>query len=191
KKLIDNLLSATRFATGTVAPDYTRVQVSELIESALKAHKHAAEVKSIELLSEIRGPERILIDPNQVLRAIGHLVENGVKFGPENSRVQVRCWAETLNSESDRNWVVSVTDSGPGIPLIERQHVCEPFYQIDGRVTRRHGGAGLGLAIVDRVAKAHGGSLAISQSESGGAQMIFRIPSNGPQSKTVVERVSL
>ncbi len=189
KKLIDNLLSATRFATGTVAPEYTRVRVAELIDSSIKAHQQVADTKAMELLADIRGPEMILVDPNQMRRAIGHLVENGIKFGPEKSHVQIRCWAETLNSESDRNWVVSVTDSGPGIPLLERQHVCEPFYQTDGRMTRRHGGAGLGLAIVDRVAKAHGGALSISQAESGGAQMILRIPLNGPQSKILVRRV--
>ena len=83
---------------------------------------------------------------------------------------------ETVDAESQRNWVVGISDEGPGIPRSERELVIQPFYQCDGSPTRSHGGAGLGMAIASRTASVHGGNLVISDADGGGCLVIFRIP---------------
>ena len=110
--------------------------------------------------------------------ALSHLISNAIKFGPEDAEVQVRTWLEVVGDNEQRYWAVSVSDTGPGIPVEEREHVCQPFYQTDGSITRQHGGAGLGLAIVEQTARAHAGDLRINDAEGGGAVVTLRLPMN-------------
>ena len=73
-------------------------------------------------------------------------------------------------------WELCITDQGPGIPKSERERVLEPFCQLDGSVTRIHGGAGLGLAIAHRTCLAHGGTLQILEGVEGGTRVVMRVP---------------
>jgi signal transduction histidine kinase len=72
--------------------------------------------------------------------------------------------------------VLTVDDDGPGIPDAERERVLQRFVRLDEARSRDDGGSGLGLAIVDEVARAHGGSVSISQSPLGGARIEVRLP---------------
>ena len=71
---------------------------------------------------------------------------------------------------------MAVLDEGPGIPAEQRERVIQPFYQIDGSVTRAQGGAGLGLSIAERTARLHGGMLLIGQAPGHGARVALRVP---------------
>jgi len=176
QKMIDNLLAATRFASGSRALETECFSPEDLIAVSVDECQAQADEKqvSIEVLHTVSLV--VFADRAQCQAAITHLLENAIKFGPVKGLIQIRSWTETVNQDAQKNWVLSISDEGPGIPVDEREHVVQPFYQSDSSPTRLHGGAGLGLAIASRAAASHGGSLMIREADHGGGLVIYRIP---------------
>lgn len=176
KGLIDDLLIATRFATEEAALEPTVGDPNVLIQAAVKRHAYGIQQRGVHLEVDGEITESVVVDRNRMVDAISHLLSNGIKFGPNQGILRLRTWLEVVGDDDARNWALSVTDQGPGIPLEERERVCQPFYQSDGSATRRHGGAGLGLAIVQQTVRAHGGSLVISDADGAGVSVTIRVP---------------
>ena len=107
-------------------------------------------------------------DPSLIRQLIGNLVDNAIKF-TEKGAVDVR-----VGQEDDSAWV-EVSDTGPGIPEDELQHVFDRFYRTDQARSRSDGvpGTGLGLAIVRSIARVHEGEVTAGRSQAGGA--LFRV----------------
>jgi len=97
-------------------------------------------------------------DPDKLRRAMIHVLDNAAKFTPRGGEVAV---AVERGAEGNDSISLLVADSGPGVRREEVDKILEPFYQVDGSVTRSHGGVGLGLAFARRVSEALGGSLAV------------------------------
>ena len=95
-------------------------------------------------------------DAARLGRAVTEMIGNAGKFTPEGGAVGVR-----LRRLPTKQFELCVADTGPGVPREATARVFEPFYQADGSVTRLHGGAGVGLAIVRGVAKGHGGDVRV------------------------------
>lgn len=102
-------------------------------------------------------------------RALGNLIDNAARYG--GGRVSVRLRAEPASSsgESSANWLVEITDQGPGIPAQEYERVFEPFYRLEPSRNRHTGGVGLGLTIAREIVNAHGGSLRLRSATSASA----------------------
>jgi two-component system, OmpR family, sensor kinase len=115
---------------------------------------------------------RLVADPDRLAQALRNLLTNAIKHTAErDGRVVMRC--EPL----DAGWVrFVVEDDGPGIPLEQRELVFERFHRTDPARDRASGGAGLGLAIVAAIAKAHGGGVRARQSRLGGARVELDLP---------------
>lgn len=178
--LIENLLNVTRFATGVVALETGAVDALEVVR--VVAAEVAARVKARGVRLELRASphlETVLADRARVIEALRQLVDNALKFGPQGQRVGIDV---QILAEGDHPLVEwAVTDEGPGIPPEQRDRVVEPFYQVDGSTTRQHGGAGLGLAVAERIASLHGGRLVITGAPGGGARVALRIPTRPGQ----------
>ncbi|MCA9572493.1 MAG: hybrid sensor histidine kinase/response regulator, partial [Myxococcales bacterium] len=161
--LIENLLNVTRFATGAVALELSAVDPLDVVRSV--GHEFVGRLKARAMRFEVRtGPdlEPVMVDRARVHEALRQVVDNAVKFGPDGQRLGVDVQL-LVDGDGDRRLLEwAVTDEGPGIPPDQRDRVVEPFYQVDGSVTRRFGGAGLGLAVAERVADLHGGRLVIT-----------------------------
>jgi signal transduction histidine kinase len=177
KELIDNLLNVTRFATGSVQLECSVCDVGAVVDGAVAALAERAGRRGIRL--EVGRPpqsEPLIGDPARLGDALRQVLDNAVKFSPDGGRVRVDV-RTLVEGDADRRLVeVAVTDEGPGIPPDERDRVIEPFYQIDGSVTRAYGGAGLGLAVAERTARLHQGRLVITGAPDGGARVALRIP---------------
>ncbi len=106
-------------------------------------------------------------------RATLNLVENAVKYTPAGGRVEL-----TVGRENHAG-ILSVLDTGPGIPLEARARVFEPFVRLDADRGRETGGAGLGLSIARSIVTAHGGVLTLESPAAGGARFIIRLPAAG------------
>ncbi|MEM9070943.1 MAG: hybrid sensor histidine kinase/response regulator [Myxococcota bacterium] len=111
-----------------------------------KAHVRVVEELSAEPM-DARG------DPDKLRRALVHVLDNAAKFTPRGGSIAVQTRA------SGDAYQVLVIDGGPGIDPAERDRIFEPFVQVDGSATRRHGGVGLGLAFARRVTEALGGGV--------------------------------
>lgn len=115
-------------------------------------------------------------DPAALGRAVLNLMDNAAKWSPENGTVRI-----TLRPVSQNLVELTVADSGPGIPEADRTKVFERFYR--SIQSRSMPGSGLGLAIVKQVIARHGGTIAVEESDDGGALMRVRLPGSPTRSE--------
>jgi signal transduction histidine kinase len=107
-------------------------------------------------------PGTLLADPERLRAALDALLENAVKYTPEHAAIELRCRAGAAGQ-----LVIEVLDEGPGVPEAALQRIFERFGRADAARTRATGGVGLGLAIADAIAKAHGGRCEVSSTPAG------------------------
>jgi signal transduction histidine kinase/CheY-like chemotaxis protein len=171
-RLIEDILDVSRIVTGKFSLDVRPLNLVLPIEAALDAVRPAAEAKKIELrvvLDRQAGP--VTGDPHRLQQVIWNLLSNAIKFTPPGGQVEVRL--ERIASQIE----IRVTDTGQGISAEFLPYVFDRFRQADSTSTRRHGGLGLGLAIVRHLIEIHGGTTqALSQGEGQGATFVVRLP---------------
>jgi two-component system sensor histidine kinase MprB len=150
--------------------DFEPAPLAELVQESVEAARSAFEERGVSLFYEPPGQPLVAeVDRGQVGRAVSNLVDNALKFTPPSGRVTVDV------RRRDGEASISVSDTGPGIPEEEREHVFERFYQ--GRQGQALGkGSGLGLAIVAGVARRHGGSVTVTSPQGAGATFELRLP---------------
>lgn len=170
-KLIEDILDVSRIITGKLRLELQKIELDGVIRAALEVVRPAAEAKGIELKATIAPDAAVSGDPDRLQQVAWNLLSNAVKFTPEGGRVEI-----TLAREEAAALVV-VKDSGRGIDPEVLPHVFERFWQADSSPTRRHGGLGLGLAIVRHLVELHGGSVrAESRGAGHGATFTARLP---------------
>ncbi len=171
-QLIDDLLEVSRIITGKIRLDFIPCELQTVIEAAAESLRPTAEAKGVSLQISAKsdvGP--VLGDRERLQQVVWNLLSNAVKFTPSGGSVQLDLVRINAHAE------IVVTDSGAGIGGDFLPHVFERFRQADGSTTRKHGGLGLGLAIVRHLVELHGGSArAESEGEGKGATFTVRLP---------------
>jgi signal transduction histidine kinase len=109
-------------------------------------------------------------DPRLLQRAITNLLENAVRYTPAGGEISVAWEAE------GGQWRLTIADTGPGIAPEDLPHLFAPFYRGEASRNRATGGAGLGLAIAQRIIRAHGGALTAANGPQGGAVFTATAP---------------
>ncbi len=174
-QLIEDILDVSRIVSGNLRLNPRPVQLQQVIEAAVDSIRPAADAKKISLeikLDKEAGP--VSGDPDRLQQVVWNLLSNAVKFTPEGGHVNVSLKGSNSNVE------VVVSDNGNGIPAEFLPHVFDRFRQADGSKTRRHGGLGLGLAIVHNLVELHGGDVQVhSEGEGKGATFIINLPCVG------------
>jgi signal transduction histidine kinase/CheY-like chemotaxis protein len=160
--LIDDLLDISRIVAGKLSLDVQATDLSSVIEDVLVTFRPGSEAKNIQLQGSY-DPEAGLIDcdPHRLRQVIGNLVSNAIKFTPAGGHAFI-----TLK-RSGSTMEIAVGDDGQGIDEDFLPHVFERFRQGQGASTRRHGGLGIGLAVVKHIVEHHGGTV---HADSGGSQ---------------------
>jgi PAS domain S-box-containing protein len=170
-RLIDDLLDVSRIISGKLTLSLTPTSVAETIKRAIESVTPAAAAKSIELHAEADPDLRIMGDPDRLQQVVWNLLVNAVKFTPEGGRVAVQA------HRHGRHAVIRVVDNGSGIPSHALRTIFEPFRQGDSSITRKHGGLGLGLAIVNQLVALHDGMIeAHSEGPGRGSTFVVRVP---------------
>ncbi|MFL5357341.1 PAS domain-containing protein [Archangium sp.] len=171
-QLIEDLLDVSRIISGKLRVETRLVRLGEVLQAAMESVRPAADAKGIRVLAELdTGGDGVMGDPGRLQQVVWNLLSNAVKFSPGDSRVWVGLKREEGSVE------VTVRDEGPGIPADFLPHIFERFRQLEGGTTRRHGGLGLGLAIVRHLVELHGGTVrATSEGEGRGATFQVRLP---------------
>jgi signal transduction histidine kinase len=171
-RLIEDLLDVSRIISGKFTLDPSVVGLNQVVESAIEVVRPAAETKHITIeFDRPATPIRVTGDAARLQQAVWNLLSNAVKFTGDQGRVIIR----TEKTEHDTR--ISVTDNGIGIPEEFLPYVFDRFRQADGSSTRKHGGLGLGLAIVRHIVEMHGGSIrAESRGRGHGTTFTIQLP---------------
>jgi signal transduction histidine kinase/ActR/RegA family two-component response regulator len=186
-QLVEDLLDVSRMISGKLRLQVGVVDTASVINAAIDAVQLAANSKGIELQVTLDPSSRhVLGDASRLQQIVWNLLSNAIKFTPADGRVTVQL--ERVQSHME----IKVSDTGQGISQQFLPYVFERFCQADGGSTRRHGGLGLGLALVRHLVELHGGSVrATSDGEGKGATFIIELPlapsDRGTSAKTTIQ----
>ncbi|MBA3531179.1 MAG: MEDS domain-containing protein [Ardenticatenales bacterium] len=171
-QLIEDMLDVSRIITGKLRLSISPVDAATVINAAIDSVQLAADARDIQLLVTVDPSARHLAgDANRLQQVFWNLLSNAIKFTPTGG--QVRVLLERVGSAAQ----ISVSDSGEGIDPHFLPFIFDRFRQADGTSTRRHGGLGLGLAIVRHLVELHGGTVrADSAGEGHGATFSVLLP---------------
>jgi PAS domain S-box-containing protein len=171
-QLIEDILDVSRVITGKLRLNIEPVDVASAINAAIDSVQLAADSKDIQLGVMLDPSVRyILGDANRLQQIVWNLLSNAIKFTPAGGGVEVRLEPAGANAQ------IVVSDTGQGISKDFLPFIFERFRQADGTTTRRHGGLGLGLAIVRHLVELHGGTIhAHSEGKGCGATFIITLP---------------
>jgi PAS domain S-box-containing protein len=175
-RLIDDLLDVSRIISGKLLIEPRQIEIAKVAEAAAESIGPAAVEKGVNFKTTL-APESGMIsgDPDRLQQAIWNLLSNAVKFTPEGGHVELRL--TRANSQIE----IAVSDDGQGISHDFLPHVFDRFRQQDSTTSRKHGGLGLGLAIVRHLVELHGGSVRVeSAGEGRGATFTITLPAEAP-----------
>jgi len=184
RQIIEDLLDVSRIVTGKLRINTQRVDLLLVIHAAIDAVRPAAEAKEIDLRMHFEAPDAIVkADVERLQQILWNLLANAVKFTPQRGSVDVYLRQHGSLAE------IRIEDSGPGIPADFLPRIFERFTQADSSSTRKHGGLGLGLAIVRHLVELHGGTVWAGNREgNGGAVLVVSLPAIEPTATELISR---
>ena len=159
-RIFDALLRLAEIDAGLRRSGFVTLDLADLAANAVEFYAPAAELKNIDLEFRSDGALPVSGDPILLAQALGNLIDNALKYAPENGAIVV---AAVKSGEAGAE--ISVSDNGPGIAEGEKSKVVQRFYR--GDASRGTPGVGLGLSLVQAVAKLHGSSLVLSDQNPG------------------------
>jgi len=170
--IVEDLLGMSRILAGRMRLEVRPIDLVGVVAAAIDTAAPGALAKGVALRPDLGStPLRVLGDAERLQQVFWNVLSNAVKFTPRGGRVDVRMTA------ADSNVEVVVSDTGQGIPIDFLPHVFERFRQAEASPSRRHGGLGIGLAIVKQLVELHGGSVsAESPGPDLGATIVVRLP---------------
>jgi signal transduction histidine kinase len=167
--LIEDLILFSLASRGELSIQHENVDLRRLVNLAIKACASRAEGRGVSLNVIIdEDVPQVQADAQKISWVLNQLMDNGIKFTPEGGRVIL-----TVKREGENLVIVSVTDTGIGIPSNRLSDIFEPFHQLDGSSTRRYGGTGLGLSLVRQIIEAHGSMIEVQSIEGRGSTFKF------------------
>jgi PAS domain S-box-containing protein len=171
-QLVEDILEVSRIVTGKLRLSTVTVDVPAVVDAAVETVRAAAQARRVSLTATIsRSTGTIIADEDRVQQILWNLLSNAVKFTPPGGTVSVT--AQRIDDAVE----LVVSDTGEGIDPDFLPYVFDRFRQFDGSTTRRHGGLGLGLAIVRHLAELHGGTVRAESSGRGrGAMFTVILP---------------
>jgi PAS domain S-box-containing protein len=161
-RLIDDLLDTSRIISGKLIIERKPVNLVDVVQAALEVSRPSAQAKNIEVrFTSAQKPVMAEGDHGRLQQVVINLVSNAIKFTPDNGLVEI-----SLHREAERV-LLGVRDTGIGISSEFLPHVFDRFSQADTSTTRRHGGLGIGLALVRHLVQLHGGRVRVESAGSG------------------------
>ena len=174
-RLIDMLRELELIDSGELKLDRAELDLASALNKAANLFRLSAGEKEIHIEVDDRGAAglKAFADALRFEEVLYNLIGNAIKYSPRGGKVALSARQEGPSV------LVSVDDSGPGIPGPEREKVFERFYRTDKSRAQDSGGRGLGLSIAYEIVKAHGGRVRVEDSPLGGAAFIVELPAGG------------
>jgi len=167
--MVNDLLELSRIESGRTVPVLVDLDMRPLVEEVKEQFQERARVKDIAMVASL--PEslpHVRGDRERLRQVLVNLLDNALKFTPEQGRVTISASARARDVE------FRVSDTGIGIPREHLPHIFERFYKVES--SRRDAGTGLGLAIVKHIVQAHGGEVKVESREGIGSTFTFTVP---------------
>ncbi|WP_036479871.1 sensor histidine kinase [Myxosarcina sp. GI1] len=170
-RLINNALEVSRYESDRIELNLKPVEVKTLIQDITNALETSIGDKEIEVILDCaNAPETIISDPLRLRQIISNLVSNALRY-TERGKIEITC------SQPDEScWVFSVSDTGRGISLEDRQQIFEPFYRVGSQEDYLPQSTGLGLAIVNKLVKLFQGQIELQSELGKGSAFTVTLP---------------
>jgi signal transduction histidine kinase len=178
--IFDALLRLAEIDAGMRRSGFVSLDLAEVAETAVEFYAPAAELRNIKLTFQADGPAPVSGDPVLLAQALSNLIDNALKFAPENGVIEV-----SVRRRADASTEIAVADNGPGIKDSEKSKVIERFYR--GDASRGTPGIGLGLSVVQAVAKLHGSTLEFVDRDPG-LCVLMTLPGGEPSATVIRNR---
>jgi signal transduction histidine kinase len=185
--LLNDVLDFSKMETKSVELDNVDFDLSKLVSDIGRVFEIQAQQKGLSLDCEISPeiPSELTGDPARLRQILVNLLGNAIKFTPSGS-VLLRASVESSDSEGIQVRF-AVSDTGIGIPVEKQGVIFQPFAQADGSMTRRYGGAGLGLSISMRLVELMAGTMGIASEPGKGSTFNFTVRLTHPTSGQLID----
>jgi len=176
--MVNDMLDINKLEAGQMTLESTEFSVAEVIAAALVSVRRLADQKNLELSATVDPPDlRLQADEEKVRRALTNLLGNAVKFTRQGSvQVQAR--------SADGSVVISVVDTGEGLPEADLERIFDKFGQVEARSAGHTMSTGLGLAFVKLSVEAHGGKVRVESELGKGSTFHLSLPALSPNAPT-------
>ncbi len=171
--VITDILDLSKAEVGRLTLHEQEVDLFAVLDQCFRLLRDRAAENGLRLSLEAADDGRpvMRLDPTLIKQVVINILGNAIKFTPAGGSVSGR-----LARGHDGSWLMTFTDTGIGIAEADLPRIVEPFVQVESAFVQKHGGAGLGLPLVKKIAELHGGSIAISSRLGAGTTVVVRIP---------------
>jgi len=170
-RLVNDLLDFSRMETKQLKLLMTRFDMKQIIDETIQEFAFRAKEKNISLNADFASTETFIVaDRERMKQVVTNLVNNALKFTPGGS---IKVSYQLLDKQ---DFLLTVTDTGIGIPKDKLEKIFDKFYQVDGSASRSHSGFGLGLAIVKSIVDAHNGKIWAESEMNKGTTFFVKMP---------------
>ena len=168
--LIDDILDLSRIEAGKLVIKYRPISLKKLFSEIEHIFKEKIINKKIDYQIDLDTdmPDYLLLDEIRLRQILLNLVGNSVKF-TERGRIKLSAEKQDVQNSDTIDLIIKVTDTGIGISKTDQTAIFDPFKQVNGQIDRKHGGAGLGLAISKRLCEAMDGQISVISEQGAGA----------------------
>lgn len=168
---IGEILEIAKVGTEELNLDFKSVDLRQLTEKMIILMRATTPFHSISATFELRDSGWVIeCDESRISQVLKHLIENSIKFSPQEASIHILCIAESDHIE------ISVSDEGAGFDTDKMEKIFDIFYQEDMSTTRIAGGMGIGLYVCKRLVESHSGTIFAKNKEGGGAVITVRLP---------------
>lgn len=174
--MINHVLSLSRLENSCQDLQLSELNVDKLLIQATEDAQLLANEKAITIELAFSFKDKILLDQNLFLSAINNILINAIKYSHQQSSISVNCHKH--DSLESKSVIISVTDSGIGVPEQQLSLLFKPFYRVSDARDRDSGGTGLGLAIAKQAIEMHNGKISAQNNHSGGLTITIELPLN-------------
>ena len=168
-KMLDALMDISEAETGVMTLKKQTIPLNDLVYPIYDLYLMVAETKQISITCDISKAMMIFADPDRISQVIANLLDNAVKFTPENGSIFIQAATENTNL------VIRISDNGMGIPESEIEQIWDRLYR--GDQSRSQKGLGLGLSLVKAIVNAHKGHISVQSKPGDGTTFCLVLPS--------------
>ncbi|WP_456474909.1 PAS domain S-box protein [Candidatus Pyrohabitans sp.] len=167
---VDDLIAIADIERGDFSLNLRKAKIDTIISRAIETKEEFARSRKVDIKVEINYSGELRVDPLKLQRAMMNLIDNAIKFNRKAGKVRVSV------DRKEEELLISVSDTGIGIPQDKLEDIFKPLTQLDPSPTRYYGGTGTGLAVAKKIIEAHGGKIWAESSPGEGSTFYFTIP---------------